>query len=669
MNASMDFAFPVSEKQKELEKKFCHVVDFKKAYDWTVEMCKVGPKGVNQLMGMPENIKKAEYIAKRLKECGLHTEVQSFECERHDVLECSLTIISPKKVDIPCTPMIYGNATKPEGVSGSLLYVGRGWEEDYKKLERRGIEVKGKIVLMDGFWARSRLILARIHGAVGAIVATRLNYSYFEGPAGGWHRPIRMLPKGSTYAWLEHQEDYMFYKFPEESLPMIPAVTVQRKDGAYLRSLCRREDAKVLIKVIKNVERKQAFNVVATIPGSEFPDEVVMVGAHYDSFGRGVLDNSSGCGVILGVAHAFGELMKEGIRPRRTLKFCFWTGEEEGCVGSYAYLDEHESIKNKIVAYIDVDGGVFGKDLITGGWGSPELGSLSKYVAASVVPGLKAGGYGLVRGAGFDMIVFFIDGCIPVTSPVVTRGGKDWVGKRLTPYLVKSNPYHGPADEPEPERLLRPDRFKEPIEGLGVMLLTLSESDVLPLDYKCYARMLMEGKEGLRDLAKKASKFGINLAGALKELEKMEIEAEKLNRVLTLSLCAYLKATGQGPWEGNLDDRLLREVSRLPKELPNEKTEALRRYFRLANLIRRLVITPELKATCFCIDGAYLYTLPWIQPVRYSRALRSHPEKLHRIEIEAQVLEQTFRRINTIMEDLSMIGERLIYEILPNNGD
>jgi N-acetylated-alpha-linked acidic dipeptidase len=656
----MGFIFPVSLRQKELEKKFREIVDVKKAYDWTVEMCKVGPKGVNQLMGMPENTKKAEYIANRLIECGLHVEVQSFDCERHDVLECSLTITSPSRVDIPCTPMIYGDATPPDGVSGKLVHVGSGWEEDYRKLERKGIEVKGNIVLIDGFWARSRLILARIHGAIGAVVATKLNYSYFEGPGGGWHRPIRMLPKGSTYAWLEHQGEYTFYKFPKESLPMIPAVAVQRKDGAYLRHLCRGGNVRALIKVAKRIERRQARNIVATILGSEFPEEVVMVGAHYDSFGRGVLDNSSGCGIVLGVAKAFAQLLKEGIAPRRTLKFCFWTGEEEGCVGSYAYLDEHESLKNKIVTYIDVDGGVFGKDVITGGWGSPELGSLSRYVATSAVPDVEAAGYGLVRGAGFDMIVFFIDGCIPVTSPAVTRGGKDWVGKRLTPYLTKSNPYHGPFDEPEPEKLLQPGRFREPIEGLGIMLLTLSESEVLPLDYSSYPRILMEGKEGLRALAKEASKLGINLAGAIAELEKMEIEASKLNKILALTISAYLKAMNQGPWEGSLNDELLKEVLKFPKSLPPERMDELRRYFRMANLIRRLALTPELKAACFCSDGAYLYVLPWIQLVRYPRALRTQTEKLQRINIEAQMLEHTFRRLHTIMADLATMGEKLI---------
>jgi len=655
-----EFVFPVSQGQKALEKSFREAIDIQKAYDWTVEMCKVGPHGVNQLMGTPENARKAEYIAKRLRECGLDVEMQRFQCERHDVLECSLKVTAPEKKDVRCTPMILGSPTPPEGISGRLLYVGTGWEDDYQRLEAKGVSVRGKVVLMDGFWARSRLILARVHGAAGAIVATKLNYDYFEGPSGGWHRPIRMLPKGSTYAWLEHQSEYTFYKFPSESLPLIPAVTVQRKDGAYLRALCKRGETEVLIKVSKRVESKPAFNVIATIPGSQPSNEVVMVGAHHDAFGRGVLDDSSGCGVVLTTAKTFAELVKKGFRPSRTMKFTFWTGEEEGCFGSYAYLDEHESLKNKTVAYIDIDGGVFGKDVATGGWGSPEFGPLCRYVASSVVPELNPGGYGVVRGAGFDMVVFFIDGGIPVTTPAVTRSGKDWVGKRLGPFLVKSNPYHGPADEPEPEMLLKPERFKEPVEGVGVMLLTLTESPVLPLDYVYYAQMIRENGEGLVKLAEKASSLGVDLSGVLKELEKLRTEADRLNKVLVLVISAYLKATGQGPWEGSLSSELSEKVRVFPGSLPEETLDAMRRYFRTANLIRRLVITPELKAACFSSDGAYIYRLPWILAVQYPEALKKDPEKLERVKSEAKVLEQTFQALSTAMADLTSLGEELI---------
>ena len=79
---------------------------------------------------------------------------------------------------------------------------------------------------------------------------------------------------------------------------------------------------------------RAAFNTIAAVRGSEWPDEWVITGAHRDSWGPGAIDNVSGTSSVLAAARAFAELAKQGFRPRRTVVFATWDAEEWGFVGS-----------------------------------------------------------------------------------------------------------------------------------------------------------------------------------------------------------------------------------------------------------------------------------------------------------------------------------------------
>ena len=83
-----------------------------------------------------------------------------------------------------------------------------------------------------------------------------------------------------------------------------------------------------------------SFNVVAEIPGGDLKDELVMLGGHFDSWhsGTGATDNAVGCGVAL---EAVRILQALGIKPRRTIRLALWTGEEQGLLGSKAYVTDH----------------------------------------------------------------------------------------------------------------------------------------------------------------------------------------------------------------------------------------------------------------------------------------------------------------------------------------
>ena len=108
-----------------------------------------------------------------------------------------------------------------------------------------------------------------------------------------------------------------------------------------------------------------AFNVVAEIPGAEKADELVMLGAHFDSWhsGTGATDNAAGSAVMM---EAMRILKTSGLRLRRTVRIALWTGEEEGLLGSRAYVDEHFANRQtmetrpahaKLTGYFNVDNG------------------------------------------------------------------------------------------------------------------------------------------------------------------------------------------------------------------------------------------------------------------------------------------------------------------------
>ena len=115
--------------------------------------------------------------------------------------------------------------------------------------------------------------------------------------------------------------------------------------------------AQVHLKVSFNWDMKPLYNVVATIPGSTFPDEWIVRGNHHDAWVNGAADPVSGMAPELEEARALGQLVKEGWRPKRTIVYAAWDGEEPGLIGSTEYVEQHhEELRRKAVVYINSDG-------------------------------------------------------------------------------------------------------------------------------------------------------------------------------------------------------------------------------------------------------------------------------------------------------------------------
>ena len=114
--------------------------------------------------------------------------------------------------------------------------------------------------------------------------------------------------------------------------------------------------AKVHLKLSFNWDLKTIYNVIARIPGSQYPDEWILRGNHHDAWVNGAEDPVAGTVAVLEEARAFGELLKQGWKPRRTILYCIWDGEEQGLLGSTEWVEAHaEELRAKGAVYINSD--------------------------------------------------------------------------------------------------------------------------------------------------------------------------------------------------------------------------------------------------------------------------------------------------------------------------
>jgi N-acetylated-alpha-linked acidic dipeptidase len=126
-----------------------------------------------------------------------------------------------------------------------------------------------------------------------------------------------------------------------------------------------------------------AYNTIAVVEGSDWPDEWVVIGAHRDAWSPGAIDNASGTASVVEVARAFGAALESGLRPRRTVVFATWDAEEWGIIGSIEWVEAHaERLRASVVAYVNQDAPVSGSSF--GAASSPELKSLAREAARRV---------------------------------------------------------------------------------------------------------------------------------------------------------------------------------------------------------------------------------------------------------------------------------------------
>jgi carboxypeptidase Q len=177
--------------------------------------------------------------------------------------------------------------------------------------------------------------------------------------SGGALGKLNDAARGSGLIFAQQDHGY-------EPAKTVPTIIVRNDDyGRIERLLADGDDVKVEMNVVNHIypEGKTSYNVVAEIPGSDKADEIVMLGGHLDSWhsGTGATDNAAGSSIMLEAARLVQTM---GLKPRRTIRVALWSGEEEGLLGSLAYVAQHfgtaENPKPewfKLDAYFNIDSG------------------------------------------------------------------------------------------------------------------------------------------------------------------------------------------------------------------------------------------------------------------------------------------------------------------------
>lgn len=312
------------------------------------------------------------------------------------------------------------NAWSADGdVNAELVFVNFGLPEDYEMLDKLGIDVKGKIVIAryGRSWRGIKPKVAQEHGAIGCIIySDPKEDGYYQGdvyPKGSFKNEYG-VQRGSIMDMVIYPGDPLtpFIGATEnakrldrkdaKNLLKIPVLPISYHDAQpLLESLSgpvAPEDWRgalpftyhigpgktaVRLKLEFDWKLVPAYNVIAKIKGSLFPDQWIVRGNHHDGWNTGANDPISGVAAMMEEAKAIGELVKNGYKPKRTLVYCAWDAEEPGLIGSTEWVEDHlEELKQKAVVYINSDGN--GRGFLSAA-GSHGLESMIDGIAKDVI--------------------------------------------------------------------------------------------------------------------------------------------------------------------------------------------------------------------------------------------------------------------------------------------
>ncbi len=518
----------------------------------------------------------AEWLVARYKEWGWDAHIERFDVLYPTPKERVLELVSPSKYvakleepPIPEDPYTKETSTQLPGyniysadgdVTAPLVYVNYGMPADYEVLERNGISVSGAIAITryGGGWRGLKPKLAAEHGALGCII--------YSDPADDGYVQEDILPKGpmrppegiqrgsvadmTLYSGdpltpgigsvpgakrLKISEAAAIMKIPVlpigygDAKPLLaalqgPTVPAAWRGGLPLTYHFGPGPAKVHLKLAFNWGQKPVLDVIATMKGSEEPGVWIIRGNHYDGWVNGADDPISGQSALLEEARALGELAKQGWRPKRTLIYTAWDGEEPGLLGSTEWAETHaDDLTAHAALYLNSDENGRG---FFGAGGTHELEQIVNNVAkdvtdpetkvsvwkreqaAMLVHGGRRGGLpnqDVLRrntlpieaiGSGSDFAPFMDH--LGIASLNVGFGGED-----------RGGVYHSAYDTP-----WFTDHFgdKEEVYGpvlaqtAGILMMRFASADVLPYDFTAMASTLKQYDTELKELVKSLQK-------------------------------------------------------------------------------------------------------------------------------------------------------------------
>jgi N-acetylated-alpha-linked acidic dipeptidase len=360
-------------------------------------------------VGSPYDKENAAWILAHYKEWGFDAQIETFDVLFPTPKLRLLEMIEPTKFtakleepalavdptsDQKSEQLPTYNAYSIDGdVTGPLVFVNYGLPEDYEQLDRLGISVKGAIVIAKYYhsWRGIKPKVAAEHGAIGCLIYSEPQddgYSVDDVFPKGPMRNPQGVQRGSVMDFassspgdpltpgigatpdakrLPLKEAKSITKIPVlpisygDAQPLLAALAGPMAPEAWRGSLpipyhLGPGPAKVHLKVEFNWDIKPVNDVIAKIPGSVAPDEWIVRGNHHDAWVNGAEDPVSAQSCLLEEARAFGELLKQGWRPRRTIIYASWDGEEPMLLGSTEWAEAHaEELRRHAAVYINSD--------------------------------------------------------------------------------------------------------------------------------------------------------------------------------------------------------------------------------------------------------------------------------------------------------------------------
>jgi N-acetylated-alpha-linked acidic dipeptidase len=361
-------------------------------------------------VGSPYDKDNAEWILAHFKEWGLDAHIERFDVlfptPKVRVVEMLAPTKFTAKLEEPALAVDPTSNQKSEqlptynaysidgDVTGPLVFVNYGLPEDYEKLDRLGISVKGAIVIAKYLhsWRGVKPKVAAEHGAIGCLIYSEPQddgYTRDDVFPTGPMRPADGVQRGSVMDFasaspgdpltpgvgatpdakrLPLKEAKSITKIPVlpisygDAQPLLAALTGPMAPEGWRGSLpvsyhVGPGPAKVHLKVAFNWDIKPLYDVIAKIPGSVAPDEWIIRGNHHDAWVNGAEDPISAQVSLLEEARALGLLLKQGWKPRRTIIYCAWDGEEPMLLGSTEWVETHaDELREHAAVYINTDG-------------------------------------------------------------------------------------------------------------------------------------------------------------------------------------------------------------------------------------------------------------------------------------------------------------------------
>jgi len=361
----------------------------------------------------------AEWILSLFQQWGWDAHIEDFDVLFPTPKERLVEMVTPSHFKATLEePTVAGDATSDQhgeqlptynaysadgDVTAPLVYVNYGIPADYEQLERLGVSVKGAIVMAryGMSWRGIKPKVAAEHGAVGCIIYSDPHEDgYFRGdvfPAGPF-RPLQGVQRGSVMDMVLYPGDPLtpgvgatpgakrLSLAEAKTLTRIPVLPISYGDAQPLLAALRGPvapagwrgslaltyhvgpgPAQVHLKVKANWDTQPLHDIIARIPGEGSPDEWIVRGNHEDGWVNGAYDPVSALVDEMEEARALGELRQQGWKPRRTIIYCVWDGEEPGLLGSTEWGEQHaEELRQHTAVYLNSDSNVRGYLQVSG---------------------------------------------------------------------------------------------------------------------------------------------------------------------------------------------------------------------------------------------------------------------------------------------------------------